>query len=71
MPFPGLADHDHTIAKLYGQQVKLLKFGRMPALVVVDKQGMLRYRHYGNSPADIPANSDILSLLDELNQEAQ
>ena len=35
LPFVGLPDPDHRVAKLYGQQVRLLKLGRMPAMVVV------------------------------------
>lgn len=67
-PFVGLPDPDHTVADLYGQQVKLLKLGRMPALVIIDKQGQIRYRHYADSMSDIPANDEILAVLDELNR---
>ncbi len=69
LPFIGLPDPDHIAADLYGQQVKLLKLGRMPALVVIDKAGRIRYSHYGASMQDIPANGKILTMLDELNQE--
>ncbi len=69
MPFPGLPDPTHTIADMYGQEVNLLKLGRMPALVVVDKEGRIRYRHHGNSMSDIPSNETVLSLLDDLNRE--
>jgi peroxiredoxin len=69
MPFPGIPDPQHKIAKLYGQKVNLLKLGRMPALVVIDKRGRLRYGHYGESMSDIPTDEEILSLLDELNKE--
>ena len=69
MPFVGLADHQHTIANLYGQKVNPLKFGRMPALVVVDIEGKVRHKHYGNSMSDIPPDEQILSLLDDLNEE--
>lgn len=69
LPFVGLADPDHKVAQVYGQQVKWLKFGRMPALVVIDKQGRTHYRHYGASMSDIPANKDVLALLDDLNRE--
>jgi peroxiredoxin len=69
MPFVGIADPEHTVAGLYRQQTRLLKLGRMPALMVVDRNGMLRYEHHGDSMADIPGNAFILSLLDRLNQE--
>ena len=69
MPFIGLADHQHTIANLYGQKVNPLKMGRMPALLVIDKAGRIRYEHYGESMSDIPLDTEILSLLDDLNKE--
>ena len=69
MPFIGIADPEHVVASKYGQQVKLLKLGRMPALFVVDKQGRIRFRHYGESMSDISSNEDILQLLDKLNEE--
>lgn len=66
MPFVGLADPEHTVANLYGQEVKLLKFGRMPALMLIDMQGVVRYVHYANSMQDIPSNVTVLAALDEL-----
>jgi hypothetical protein len=41
----------------------------MPALMVVDKAGIIQYEHYGDSMQDIPANSLILDLLDQLNNK--
>jgi peroxiredoxin Q/BCP len=70
LPFVGLADPKHAVAQRYGQEVKLLKFGRMPALMVIDRDGQVRYKHYGDSMSDIPANAEILAVLDGLNQEA-
>jgi peroxiredoxin len=71
MPFVGLPNPDHTVADLYGQEVNLVKLGRMPAQVVIDKKGKIRYVHYGRSMSDIPPNDEILVLLDELNQEEE
>ena len=69
--FIGLPDPDHTVANLYGQEVKLLKMGRLPALMVVDKEGWVRYQHYGQSMSDIPPNDEILALLDDLNRREE
>ena len=69
LPFVGLADPNHIVANRYGQEVKLLKFGRLPAMMVIDKKGMVQYRHYGASMQNIPSNSQILALLDALNQK--
>ena len=68
MPFTGIPDPKHTVLELYGQEVKLFKLGRMPAQVIVDKVGRVRYLHYGNSMQDIPANALILEILDEIEQ---
>lgn len=69
-PFPGLADPQHTVANLYHQEVNLLKLGRMPAVLVVDKAGRIVYEHYGESMSDIPLNQEVLGVLDGLNQAA-
>jgi peroxiredoxin len=37
IPFIGLADPEHVVAKLYDQEVTLLKFGRVPAQMIIDK----------------------------------
>ena len=67
LPFTGLPDPTHTVLKLYGQQVKLFKFGRMPAQLVVDKDGMARYVCYGHDMSDIPTNAEMLAIIDKIN----
>ena len=69
LPFVGLPDPSHTVLKLYGQEIKLFKFGRMPAQVLVDKSGMARFVHYGHDMTDIPKTSDNLAQIDALNTE--
>jgi peroxiredoxin Q/BCP len=64
LPFIGCADIKSQVADLYHQQVKLLKFGRMPAIFVIDKEGQIRYAHYGDSMSDIPPTSELLKALD-------
>ncbi len=66
IPFVGLADPSHEVADLYGQEVKLLKLGRMPSLLVVDREGAIRYAHYGDSMADTPESAEVLAVLDGL-----
>ena len=63
LPYPGLPDPEHTVLKMYGQEIKIFKFGRMPAQVIVDKEGVARFVHYGKSMQDIPENEEILGLL--------
>jgi peroxiredoxin Q/BCP len=71
LPFIGLPDPKHVVLKRYGQEVKLFQLGRMPAQMIIDKEGRIRYIHYGRSMADIPENAEILGLLDELVGSAQ
>ena len=71
LPFIGLPDPKHTVLKRYGQQIKIFKFGRMPAMTIVDRQGIVRFVHYGHSMSDIPENSEVLETLQALNQETQ
>ncbi len=66
LPFQGLPDPKHAVLKLYGQEIKLFKFGRMPAQVIVDKEGIARFVHYGKDMQDIPENEEILELLRDL-----
>jgi peroxiredoxin Q/BCP len=68
LPFIGLPDPKHQTMELYGQEVNLFKLGRMPAQMLIDTAGMLRYVHYGHSMADIPSNDAILDLIKQLNQ---
>jgi peroxiredoxin Q/BCP len=67
LPFIGIPDPKHSVLKLYGQEVKLFKLGRMPAQVLVDKAGIVRFGHYGHEMSDIPENDEILALADEIN----
>lgn len=66
LPFPMLVDPGHEVANAYGQEVNLLKLGRMPALVVLDRTGKVRYEHRGGSMMDTPKNSEVLAVLDRL-----
>jgi peroxiredoxin len=67
LPFIGLPDPKHIVANVFNQQVKLSKLGRMPALLVVDKAGIIQYEHYGEDMKDIPDNNIVLDILDKLN----
>lgn len=64
--FYGLPNGKETIMKDYEQDVKPLKAGRMPAQVLIDKAGNIRYMHYGKSMKDIPDNKEILDIIDKL-----
>lgn len=67
LPFIGLPDPKASVLKLYGQEVNLFKLGRMPAQLIIDRNSVVRYVHYGHSMSDIPENSELFEILDELN----
>ncbi len=66
LDFVGLPDPKHSVLKLYGQQVKIFKFGRMPAQLLIDKEGTVRFVHYGHDMTDIPKTSEMLELIDSI-----
>lgn len=69
MPFPGMADLRSRVADRYAQEVNLLKLGRMPAIFIVDRDGMIRFKHYSDNMRDYPTNEQLLEVLDTLNAE--
>ncbi len=69
IPFIGLPDPRHTVSNLYGQEWNIFKLGRVPALMLVDKTGTIRYQHYGESMRDIPENALLFNLIDQINLE--
>jgi peroxiredoxin Q/BCP len=64
LPFAGLSDPEGKVLAALGQELKLLKLGRMPAQLVVDKSGIVRFAHYGASMSDIPSPDDVLAWVD-------
>ncbi len=70
LPFVGLPDPKHDVLKLYGQQIKIFRLGRMPAQVLIDKESIARFIHYGHSMKDIPATGEMLALIDNLDSGA-
>jgi peroxiredoxin len=68
IPFTGLPDPGSRVAKLYEQEVNLLKLGRMPSLFVIDRGGIIRYTHYGASMSDIPSNEVVLAVLEQIKE---
>jgi peroxiredoxin len=69
LPFPGMSDADHAVADAYGQKFSLLQMGRLPYLMVIDKDGEIRYAHQGKLMNDIPNNIEVFAVLNRLNAE--
>ena len=59
------------VLKLYGQEIKVFKLGRMPAQVLVDRSGMVRFIHYGHDMTDIPSTAESIEMIDVLNAEGR
>ncbi len=64
MPFIGLPDPEHRVPQRYGQEIKFLKLGRMPAQMIIDTSGIIRAVHYANSMADIPDTTEFIKALE-------
>ena len=71
IPFIGPPDPEHSVAKMYRQEVNIFKLGRMPLNCVVDANGYIRFVNYGASMSDIPSNEDFLHVIDELNASSE
>jgi len=67
IPFIGLPDPDHSVTRIYKQEVNLFKLGRMPLNCILDAERYVRFAHYGRSMSDIPSNKELLHVIDELN----
>jgi peroxiredoxin Q/BCP len=65
-----LADPDHKVADRYGQSVRLLKLGRLPLQLIIDKTGTVRYRHDANSMRDIPDDAEMLEELSHVDPDS-
>jgi len=66
LPFPGMPDPDHIVARRYRQEINILKLGRMPLVTVIDSEGLIRFAYRGSSMSDIPSNQTLLAVVDSL-----
>jgi peroxiredoxin Q/BCP len=64
--FPIYFDKEHEVVKLLKQDVKILQLGRLPAILIVDKEGMIQYAYYGSSFLDIPSNRQLIRTLKKI-----
>lgn len=54
LAFRGVPDPAGTLLSLLGQERNWIQFGRLPALLAVDPEGVIRFRHMGRSAWDLP-----------------
>ena len=66
IPFTGCADIGSKVADTYQQEVNILKLGRMPAELIIDRTKIIRYLHYGESMSDIPQIQQLFEVIDAL-----
>jgi peroxiredoxin Q/BCP len=52
---------------MLNQEVIIHKFGRMPAMLVLDKKGVIQYAYYSDSMSDIPKNEEVFEVLRKIN----
>jgi peroxiredoxin len=69
LPFPGFSDADSQVASLFHRKVDLFHEGRLPCVVLVGRDGRIRYRYDGVSPPDIPSNKTLIAQLELINRE--
>jgi len=65
LPFPLLSDPEGELARLYGLW-NAQEGVAVPAVVVVDRSGEVRYLYSGSDFADRPRDEGIFATLDEL-----
>jgi peroxiredoxin Q/BCP len=66
LPFAGIPDPEGVLGQLYGQQWRLTRLGRLPAIFVVDRQRRLAHVHYSRSMSDIPEIRTLLQVVQSL-----
>ncbi len=71
LDFALVADPQHIIADRYQQQVKILKLGRMPAQILLDKAGKRAFEHYSNGMKDIIENNVIIGAVKRAQQKIE
>lgn len=65
--YPIYYDEEEKVVDMLNQEVKLLKLGRMPALLILDKENVIRYAYYSDSMKDIPENEVLFKVIENLN----
>lgn len=66
--YPIYYDEEEKVVDMLNQEVKLLKLGRMPALLILDKENIIKYTYYSDSMKDIPENEALFKVIENLNK---
>jgi len=65
--YPIYYDKKEKVSKMLNQEKKLLKLGRMPGLLILDKDNVIKYAYYSDSMKDIPENDELFEIIENLN----
>jgi hypothetical protein len=65
-----MPDPDHVVARRYRQEINILRLGRMPLVMVIDRAGVIRFAYRASSMSDIPSNAALLEVIDSLGDES-
>ncbi len=68
LPFTGVPDPQKRLLRELKQEVIWWRLGRMPAVLIIDRDGKVVWSHRGSSMQDIPDNETILDRLARLAQ---
>jgi len=63
--FPIFFDRKHEVVRMLHQEVKIFKLGRLPAVLIVDVEGTIKWTYYGSDFRDIPTNKEIFEALEK------
>ena len=64
--FPIYYDETKKVPKMLHQEWRLTKLGRMPGLLIIDKNGIIQWAYYSDSMSDIPKNEELFEVLEKL-----
>lgn len=73
-PFPLLSDTKLQLIDAYGARHPEGHEGKdisRPAVIIIDPQKIIRYKHVGTSPVDRPSDDEILFLLQQMQQKPE
>ncbi len=62
--FPIFFDRKHEVVRSLKQEVKIFKLGRLPAVLIVEIDGTIKWAYYGSDFRDIPTNKEIFEAID-------
>ncbi|TXT65761.1 MAG: Thioredoxin peroxidase [Promethearchaeota archaeon] len=66
--YPIFYDKENQVAEMLNQEKKLLKLGRLPGLLILDKENVIQYAYYSDSMKDIPENEELFEVINNLNE---